>query len=327
MLEMLLLIPKHVAAKHLNVIAFAPNVSTQCRPCVEPAPDERGLRYRPAMKKPSTSIDKQLAGLQFSSPKQRFKLSAIDPSSKPFSTGDKERDKAVVEALAVELDGLQNVFYADKRYRLLVVLQGLDAAGKDGTLRGVFGRMSPLGVRTVGWKAPSEEERAHEPLWRIHQQMPRSGDIVVFNRSHYEDVLVPVVHKWITPEQTKQRYAHLNDFERMLTESGTIICKFMLHVSKDEQRSRLQARIDDPAKRWKFNAEDLEVRKSWSDYQAAYQSAIAATSTPWAPWTIVPADSKTHRNLMIASVLQRTLKSLDLRYPPGDESLLGQKIP
>ena len=145
--------------------------------------------------------------------------------------------------------------------------------------------------------------------------------MVIFNRSHYEDVLVPVVKGWITKDETQQRYAHINDFERMLTETGTIILKFMLHISKEEQRLRLQERLDDPTKRWKFAVGDLEERTRWDDYQAAYSDAIAATGTPWAPWTIVPADSKTHRNLMIATVVKQALLGLKLRYPPGDPAL------
>ena len=256
----------------------------------------------------------------------KVSLKKLKPDAKPFSSGNKADDQASVQAIAEELDGLQNLFYADRRFKLLVVLQGIDTSGKDGTLRGVFGRMSPLGVHTVGWKAPTDEEKAHDVLWRIHREVPRAGDIVVFNRSHYEDVLVPVVHGWITPKQRAQRYAHINEFERMLTETGTVLCKFMLHIGKDEQRERLQARLDDPTKRWKFQPEDLEVRKQWDAYQNAYQDAIAATGTPWAPWTIVPANSKTHRNLMIATLLQRKLESLGLRYPQGDASLQGQKI-
>ena len=190
-------------------------------------------------------------------------------------------------------------------------------AGKDGTIRGVFGQMSALGVHTIGWKAPTEPERAHDYLWRIHQQVPADGEVMIFNRSHYEDVLVPVVSGWITPEQTAQRYAQINDFERMLTETGTVICKFLLHISKDEQRVRLQERLDDPTKHWKFAAGDLEARKQWDAYQKAYSAAVAATGTPWAPWTIVPADSKTHRNLMIATVMTQVLEALKLRYPPG----------
>ena len=253
-------------------------------------------------------------------------LQDFDPADKPFSTGEKNKDKALVESLALELDELQNLFYADKRYKLLVILQGTDTSGKDGTIRGVFGRMSALGVHTVGWKAPNEAERAHDYLWRIHQQVPQAGDITIFNRSHYEDVLVPVVNGWITPEQQRQRYGHINDFERMLSQTGTIVLKFMLHISRDEQRQRLQERLDDPTKHWKFAMSDIDARKQWAQYQHAYEQLLAATHTPWAPWTIVPADSKTHRNLMIATVLREVLRNLDPRYPPGDPALAGFKV-
>lgn len=255
-----------------------------------------------------------------------FGLSGLQPSAKPFSSGAKADDKAAVEALAMELDGLQDLFYADKRYKLLVLLQGTDTSGKDGTIRAVFSRTSPLGVHTVGWKAPSEEERAHDYLWRIHRQMPGAGETMIFNRSHYEDVLVPVVKGWITPEQTAQRFAHINEFERLLAETGTVILKFMLHISFEEQGQRLQERVDDPTKRWKFSMGDLEVRKQWADYQTAYEALLGATSTAWAPWTVVPADSKTHRNLMVATLVRDKLKSLDLRYPPDDPALAGLKI-
>ena len=255
-----------------------------------------------------------------------FSLDSLDPGSKPFTAGSKTKDKAAVEALAVELDELQNLFYADKRFKLLVVLQGTDTSGKDGTIRGVFGRMSALGVHAVGWKAPTETELAHDYLWRIHQQVPQAGDITVFNRSHYEDVLVPVVNGWITPEQHAQRLAHINDFERMLSETGTIVLKFLLHISPEEQRVRLQERLDDPAKRWKFSMGDIEVRKQWADYRRAYDRLLNATHTPWAPWTIVPADSKTHRNLMIATVLRAVLQNLNLRCPDGDAALKGLTV-
>ncbi|MEO8808414.1 MAG: PPK2 family polyphosphate kinase [Burkholderiaceae bacterium] len=255
-----------------------------------------------------------------------FDLARFDPAAKPFSSGDKAGDKTAVEALALELDTLQNLFYADRRFKLLVVLQGTDTSGKDGTIRGVFGQMSALGVHTVGWKAPTEPERAHDYLWRIHAQVPSAGEVMIFNRSHYEDVLVPHVNGWITPEQTKQRYAHINDFERLLSETGTVVCKFLLHISKDEQRLRLQERLDDPAKNWKFAAGDLEARKQWSAYQQAYSDAVAATGTPWAPWTIVPADSKTHRNLMIATAVKQALQGLKLRYPPADPALKNIKV-
>ena len=253
-------------------------------------------------------------------------LKDYDPGAKPYSSGDKEADKARVDQLAGEIDTLQDILLANRKKRLLVILQGTDASGKDGTLRGVFARTSPLGVHTVGWKAPCEEELAHDYLWRIHRAMPAAGEITVFNRSHYEDVLVPTVNGWISMEQTRQRYAQINDFERMLTENDTILLKFMLHISKDEQRERLQERIDDETKHWKFSLGDLDVRKQWNDYQAAYAALLGATSTPWAPWIVVPADSKTHRNLMIATVVRDTLQSLNLSYPPAKKELRGMKI-
>jgi PPK2 family polyphosphate:nucleotide phosphotransferase len=255
-----------------------------------------------------------------------FDLARFDPAAKPFSRGSKLKDKADTEALALELDVLQNLFYADHRYKLLVLLQGTDTSGKDGTIRGVFGQMSALGVHTIGWKAPSEEERAHDYLWRIHSQVPSLGEVMIFNRSHYEDVLVPTVNGWITPEQTKARYGHINDFERMLVDTGTVILKFLLHISKDEQRTRLQERLDDPVKRWKFSLGDLDVRKQWDAYQHAYSAAIAATGTPWAPWTIVPSNSKTHRNLMIATIVKQALLKLKLAYPTGDPTLAKIRV-
>ncbi|MGV3497760.1 MAG: PPK2 family polyphosphate kinase [Hydrogenophaga sp.] len=258
--------------------------------------------------------------------KTQVSLKALDPDDKPFSGGDKAADKAAVEALADEIDRLQNVFHPDGRFKMLVVLQGTDTSGKDGTVRGVFSRTSPLGVRTVGWKAPTERERAHDFLWRIHQAVPGSGEIVVFNRSHYEDVLVPVVNGWIDAAQTKQRYAQLNDFERLLAETGTVILKFMLHIGFAEQRQRQHDRIDHPEKHWKFSLGDLEVRKQWPKYQKAYEDLLEATSTPWAPWTVVPANSKTHRNLMIATIVRDTLKALDLRFPPEDPALKNLRV-
>ncbi len=255
-----------------------------------------------------------------------FDLYAIDPGAIPFSSGDKVADKAMVESLAKELDGLQDMLWADRRFKVLVVLQGTDTSGKDGTIRGVFGQMSALGVRTIGWKAPTAPERAHDFLWRIHQQVPGDGEIVIFNRSQYEDVLVPVVHRQITKAQTLQRYAQINDFERMLSENGTLVLKFLLLISKEEQRKRLQARLDDPTKMWKFEGGDIDTRSQWEAYQSAYREAISATGTTWAPWTIVPADSKTHRNLMIATAMKEALLGLKLRYPPVDPAMKGLKL-
>jgi PPK2 family polyphosphate:nucleotide phosphotransferase len=253
-------------------------------------------------------------------------LAKFDPAAKPFSSGSKAKDKLAVDSLAGEIDTLQDILFADRRFKMLVVLQGLDAAGKDGTIRDVFGHVSPLGVRTAGWKAPTADERAHDFLWRIHQRVPGAGDLMIFNRSHYEDVLVPVVDGTLSPAQVAERFRQINDFERLLVETGTVILKFMLHISADEQRARLQQRIDDPAKAWKFMPVDLEVRKHWPQYQAAYGALLGATSTRHAPWTIVPADSKLHRNLMIGTLVRDSLKSLGLRYPPPDPKIKGLKV-
>jgi len=282
-------------------------------------------------KKPGARLaDFQYAGATPGAPSgkraRRFGLATIDPHAKPFSSGDKAADQAAVDALAGDIDRLQDMLFADRRFKMLVVLQGTDTSGKDGTIRGVFSKTSALGVRTAAWKAPSEEERAHDFLWRIHQKVPAAGEIVIFNRSHYEDVLVPVVKGWLKPEETAQRFAQINDFERLLVESGTVVLKFLLHISKEEQRERLQDRLDDPAKHWKFAVGDLEVRTRWDAYQQAYGEAVAATGTSWAPWTIVPADSKTHRNLMIATVVKQSLEALNLRYPPGDPALANIKV-
>ncbi|MDR0276119.1 MAG: polyphosphate--nucleotide phosphotransferase [Burkholderiaceae bacterium] len=255
-----------------------------------------------------------------------FTLAQCDPSAQPLTYPTKAQTKAQVTELASEIDRLQNLFYADGRFALLVVLQGMDAAGKDGTVRAVFKETSPLGVRAVSWKAPSDVERAHDYLWRIHQQMPRKGEFMLFNRSHYEDVLVPAVGGALSPAAARQRLRQINDFERMLSENGTVILKFMLHISAQEQRRRLQARVDDPDKRWKFDASDVRARGQWAAYQRVYETLLRATSTRWAPWTVVPADSKIHRNLIIATLVRDKLASLKLCYPPGDPEIRGLLI-
>jgi PPK2 family polyphosphate:nucleotide phosphotransferase len=210
--------------------------------------------------------------------------------------------------------------------RVLLVLQGMDTSGKDGTVRGVFRDVDPLGLRIVPFKAPTPDELAHDFLWRVHSQVPAAGELTVFNRSQYEDVLVPVVLGQLNKAACEKRYSHIRDFEALLADNGTTIIKCMLHISKDEQRSRLQARIDDPTKHWKFDVSDLEARKQWDQYQTAYHDALSATSTPYAPWYIIPADSKTHRNVMVAELLLRTLEGLKLEYPPAKESLKGVKV-
>lgn len=256
----------------------------------------------------------------------KFKLSKHDPDDTDFNKGDEAEQRAEIDALAGELDELQNLLHAEGTRKVLLVLQGMDTSGKDGTVRWVFSRTSPLGVRVTAFKAPNDEERAHDYLWRCHAAVPRNGEIMVWNRSHYEDVLVPVVEGWIDKAETKRRYAQINDFERLLTETGTVIVKCMLHIDKDEQRERLQARIDTPGKQWKFSTADLAVRAKWDAYQAAYQSALSATSTDIASWYVVPANSKRHRNLMIANLLMKTLRDMKLKAPAPDPALKGMIV-
>ena len=253
----------------------------------------------------------------------KFSLSDIDPGDTPFLEGDEAAQRAQLDQLSGELDALQNLLHAEGRRKLLLVLQGMDTSGKDGTIRWVFSRTSPLGVRVTAFKAPSEDERAHDYLWRCHAVVPRSGEIMVWNRSHYEDVLVPWVEGWIDKAELRRRYAQIQDFERLLVETGTVVVKCMLHISKKEQRERLQARIDEPGKRWKFHLDDLKVREKWDDYQRAYEQALRGTSSKHAPWHVVPADSKRHRNLMIAQLLVKTLRDMKLAVPPADPALDG----
>lgn len=191
----------------------------------------------------------------------------------------------------------------------------MDTSGKDGTVRGVFGRLDPLGVRTVSFKAPNAAELAHDYLWRVHREVPARRELVIFNRSHYEDVLWPAVHEQIDARECKRRYRHIREFERMLTENGTVLLKFFLHISRDEQKQRLEERLADPEKHWKVDLNDLEERKYWSDYQRLYEKAIEETDTDEAPWYVIPADSKTHRNLAIASIVAEHLEAMKLAYP------------
>ncbi len=256
----------------------------------------------------------------------KFRLSQIDPGATPFLEGNEAEQRERLDALAVQLDELQNLLHAEGRRKLLLVLQGMDTSGKDGTIRWVFSRTSPLGVRVAAFKAPSEEERAHDFLWRCHAVVPRTGEIVVWNRSHYEDVLVPVVEGFIDKTELRQRYAQINDFERLLNETGTVIVKCMLHIGRDEQRARLQARVDTPGKQWKFSLGDLEVRKKWNVYQHAYEKALGATSSAHAPWHVIPADNKRHRNLMIAQLLVKTLEQMKLKAPPPDPAFKGLMV-
>jgi PPK2 family polyphosphate:nucleotide phosphotransferase len=221
---------------------------------------------------------------------------------------------------------LQRVFYADARHALLIVLQGRDASGKDGTIRKVFGAVNPQGCAVASFKAPTDLELRHDYLWRVHQQIPPRGMIGIFNRSHYEDVLVPRVHGLIDKKTWIERYDQINDFERMLSGNGVVILKFMLHISRAEQKRRLLDRLTDESKNWKFRAGDLDDRRQWSDFTKAYRGLLANTSTKWAPWFVVPADDKHVRDWLIARKIADTMERLKLAYPAPDPSVVGLEI-
>lgn len=221
------------------------------------------------------------------------------------------------------LDDLGYRLYAEGRRSLLIILQGMDSAGKDGTIRHVMEGFNPQSCQVTSFKQPSLDELAHDFLWRIHRAAPRKGNVGIFNRSHYEDVLVVRVHEIVPKEEWQTRYERINRFEKMLTESGTTIVKIFLHISKDEQRKRLQARLDDPKKRWKFSRADIAEREYWGDYQRAYEAAMTRCNTDYAPWYIVPANRKWYRNLVISRVLRKTLERMNPQYPKAEKGLKG----
>lgn len=239
---------------------------------------------------------------------------------------DKEEAEASLNEDAKAINALQDVLWAEGRRALLVVLQGIDTSGKDGTVRGVFNACGPLGVCVTPFGRPTDEELAHDYLWRIHRAVPKRGMIGVFNRSHYEDVLVVKVRKLASEAEVARRYEQINAFEKHLTENGVTILKFMLHISKEEQRERLQQRLDDPSKHWKFNPGDLEDRALWDEYQAAYDVALARCSTAHAPWRVAPADKKWRRNAIVAAVVRRTLEDMKPAYPRADFDPTAFKI-
>jgi len=227
---------------------------------------------------------------------------------------------------AKAIDALQDKLWAEHKRALLVVLQGIDTSGKDGTVRGVFNKCGPLGVQVTPFGKPTEEELAHDYLWRVHLGVPKKGLIGVFNRSHYEDVLIVKVRKFAPANVIEDRYDQINSFEQILSESGVTILKFMLHISKDEQKKRLQERLDQEDKHWKFNPSDLDDRALWDDYQAAYETMLDRCSTKVAPWRVVPADKKWRRNAIIASIVRGTLEDMDPRYPMPDWKASDFKI-
>jgi PPK2 family polyphosphate:nucleotide phosphotransferase len=256
-------------------------------------------------------------------PKSSPDLSAIDPASTKGAPGDKKATEAASQQLNDELSDLQQRLWAEGQRSLLVVLQAMDAGGKDGAIRKVFGGVNPQGCRVTSFKAPSEEELAHDFLWRVHRATPARGEIGIFNRSHYEDVLIVRVHDLVPKSVWSKRYAAINSFEANLAAAGTTIVKFFLHISEEEQADRFRKRLENPEKNWKFRTADLAERKHWDAYQEAFEDALKKTSTPVAPWYVIPADHKWYRDWALLSVLVETMRGMDLRYPEPEEDLRG----
>ncbi len=228
---------------------------------------------------------------------------------------EKEESFEIFNQFKKELQGLQKVLYAQSKHKLLIVVQAMDTGGKDGCIRHVFSSVDPQGITVTPFKAPSSEERSHDFLWRIHEHAPANGHIAVFNRSHYEDIIAVRVKEIYGKDVWEKRYRHIIEFERMLAEEGTLILKFYLHISKGEQRERLQARLDEPAKHWKFNPDDLKDRARWEDFMEVYEDVLSKTSTEHAPWFIIPADRKWYRNLCVSQIVRDALADLEMDYP------------
>ncbi len=248
-------------------------------------------------------------------PGQKVTLDDFDPASVAGAPGDRTATAADLFLLQTRLRDLQGRLWAEGRRSLLVVLQGLDAAGKDGTIKHVFSGVNPQGARVASFKEPTAEELRHDFLWRVHSQVPRAGEIGIFNRSHYEDVLVARVDKLVAPDVWRARYGHINDFERLLVHGGTTIIKFFLHISYEEQGRRLQDRLVRPDKRWKLNRSDFTERKRWNDYATAYTKALERTSTEMAPWYVIASNRKWFRNWAVSKILVDALEAMDPRYP------------
>lgn len=260
--------------------------------------------------------DKKTAfGTQFvAEPGKQFELAKRDPRGDgAFADKDKAKERLMEDSAAI--DALQDRLFAEGKRSLLVVLQGIDCAGKDGTIRAVFNTCGPIGVQVMPFKAPSAEELAHDYLWRVHKACPQHGLIGIFNRSHYEDVLVVKVKKFASPEGIERRYDEINQFEKLISQNGTRIVKFMLHISKEEQAVRLRDRIATPEKRWKFNPGDLADRSLWDDYMAAYETAVNRCSTAHAPWHVIPSDRNWLRNAVISRIVRETLEEMNPQYP------------
>ena len=248
-------------------------------------------------------------------PGTKVKLKDYDPG---YSGGHRKSDKEVKKKLKEDLESMRELqarLYAEHKQALLIVLQAMDAGGKDGTIKHVMGGLNPQGCQVTGFKVPNSVELAHDFLWRIHQRTPRHGRIDVFNRSHYEDVLVVRVHELVPEEVWRSRYEHINNFEKLLTDGGTRVVKFFLYISKDEQKERFEARIADPTKHWKLSPNDVPEREYWDRYMEAYEEALSRCSTEYAPWHIIPANRKWYRNMVVADIVEKTLRDMDPQWP------------
>jgi PPK2 family polyphosphate:nucleotide phosphotransferase len=248
-------------------------------------------------------------------PGSRVKLGRWDANDRGEFSGNRRRADSHLNELHNTMADWQELLYAEHRHRILVILQAMDTGGKDSTIKKVFGPLNPQGTRVVNFKEPSKEELDRDYLWRAHLQVPRKGEIVIFNRSYYEDVLVVRVHNLVDRKVWSRRFSQINEFERMLWEEGTTILKFYLHIDLEEQRKRLEERIQDPKKHWKLSPSDLPERKLWPEYMQAYEDAIARTSTKWAPWYIIPANRKWYRNILISRILNGAMRRLKMEYP------------
>jgi PPK2 family polyphosphate:nucleotide phosphotransferase len=271
----------------------------------------------PIAERPELILPKDITSRFRIKPGDRVRLAKRDPADTmafPDKSAARRRNIQDVEAISKWQDRL----YAEHSRALLVVLQGIDTAGKDGTITHVFKEVGPRGVTVTPFRHPTEEDLAHDFLWRAHRAVPGRGYIGIFNRSHYEDVLVGRVRHLAPPEEIDARYDQINDFEKLLSETGTVILKFMLHVSKDEQRKRLQARLDEREHRWKFNPGDIGDRKLWDEFQRAYELMLQRCSTAWAPWYVIPSDHKWMRNVAIAAIVRAKLEEMDPKYPKPD---------
>jgi PPK2 family polyphosphate:nucleotide phosphotransferase len=250
-------------------------------------------------------------------PGAKLDFGKIDSGEKTLFQGvSKDDSQPQFDDLQGQIQQLQKRLYAENKHRILVVIQAMDTGGKDGCIKDVFSRIDPQGIHVESFKKPSELELAHDFLWRVHAKVPSTGQLVIFNRSHYEDIIAVRVKKIFPDEVWKRRQRHVVEFERMLAEEGTTIVKIFLHISKDEQKQRLQARLDNPAKHWKINPDDLVDRAKWDDFMGAYEDVISKTSTEYAPWYVVPADRKWYRNLCVARIMLDTLKKLKMEFPP-----------